>query len=89
MTGGANRRWLIGITVPLVILAVLSLVLLAASVGLWAWVVLTTTYLALGALVIGLGIRSHGRARAADVAARSTIAQDRGTRPTGRQADRP
>jgi hypothetical protein len=89
MTSGTNRRWLIGITVPLVILAVLGIFMLAASVGLWAWVVVTTTYLALGALAIGLVIRSHRRARAADVAARSKIAQDRGTRPTGREADRP
>jgi hypothetical protein len=84
MTRSTNRRWLIGITVPLVILAVLSLFMLAASLGLWAWVVVMTTYLALGALAIGLGIRSHSRARAADVAARSTIAQDRRTKPSGR-----
>jgi protein-S-isoprenylcysteine O-methyltransferase Ste14 len=84
MTSGTNRRWLIGITVPLVILAVLGVFMLAASVGLWAWVVVMTTYLALGALAIGLLIRGHRRARAADVAARAKIAQDRRTKPTGR-----
>jgi hypothetical protein len=84
MTSGTNRRWLIGIVVPLVILAVLGVFMLAASLGLWAWVAVMTTYLALGALAIGLLIRSHGRARAADVAARSKIAagpQDKADRP--------
>jgi hypothetical protein len=66
MSRDSSRAEFFAIPVVLVILGILFVLMIAADTGVWAWVVVTTVFVALGALAIGLIVRRHRHPAAFD-----------------------
>ena len=59
MTNNSSRTEFIAIPIVVVVLGILFALMLAADVGVWAWIVSTAALVLLGALAIGIIIRRH------------------------------